>query len=160
MTFLSPPPESPIFGITAFKAKKSSGSRNFGIKRISQRSMKSFQKGSSIHGVSMEYLWSISSLRRSAVVKLQLTGLSVCTVTYVALSVAQLRSFQLRTRNSIRGFVRPFVHLSVGPSVGPSVSTSRKVGQLHFRPCPPVCNWWPCIQRGYFLMRKLKLSID
>ena len=31
----TPPPESAIFGITAFKAKKSSGSRNFGINRLS-----------------------------------------------------------------------------------------------------------------------------
>ena len=62
-------------------------------------------------------------------------------------------AFQLRTRNSIRGFVR----LSVRPSVCRSVSTSRKVGkqafqdifscgQLQFRPCSPVCNWWPCIR--------------
>ena len=37
-------------------------------------------------------------------------------------------SFQLRTRNSIRGFVRP--------SVGPSVDTSRKVGKRAFPPLP------------------------
>ena len=33
--FWTPPPESAIFGITTFKAKKSSGSKHFGINRLS-----------------------------------------------------------------------------------------------------------------------------
>ena len=61
--------------------------------------------------------------------------------------------FLLRTRNSLRGFVRPLVRRSVGPSV-----CNDRVGKCekaHFRPCPPVRNWWPCIQPYslHFLLR-------
>ena len=38
------------------------------------------------------------------------------------------------------------VRWSVHWSVCWSVSTSRKVGNIHFRPCPPVRNWWPFIR--------------
>ena len=37
---------------------------------------------------------------------------------------------------------------SVGPLVGPLVRHARveKWENAHFRPCPPVRNWWPCIR--------------
>ena len=64
----------------------------------------------------------------------------------------------MRTRNSIRGFVRPSVRRSVGPSVGPSVRGDRvgKCENAHFRPCPPVRNWyWPCIRPCFFISRNI-----
>ena len=42
----------------------------------------------------------------------------------------------------IRGFVSP----SVGPSVRWSVMIVKKWENTHFRSCPPVRNWWPCIR--------------
>ena len=46
---------------------------------------------------------------------------------------------------------------SVGPSVSPSVRNHRvkKWENAHFRPCPPVRNWWPCI-RPCFLFTLFK----
>ena len=76
----------------------------------------------------------------------------------VAVSVYLCPCFYLRTRNSIRGFVRP----SVGPSVGPSVRDDRvgKCEMVHFRPCPPVRNWyWSCIRPCSFQDRAL-ITID
>ena len=37
------------------------------------------------------------------------------------------------------------------PSVGPSVRHARveKWENAHFRPCPTVRNWWPCIRPGF-----------
>ena len=54
----------------------------------------------------------------------------------------------MRTRNSIGGFVRPSVGWLVGRSVGRSVRHARveKWENAHFRPCPSVRNWWPCIR--------------
>ena len=49
----------------------------------------------------------------------------------------------------MRGFVRPSVRWSVGWLVGWSVHGDRvgKCENTHFRPCPPVRDWyWPCIQ--------------
>ena len=47
----------------------------------------------------------------------------------------------------------PSVRWSVGRSVGWSVRHARveKWENAHFRPCPPVRNWWPCIRPCCFL---------
>ena len=51
----------------------------------------------------------------------------------------------MRPRISKIGCVRR----SVGPSIGPSARVE-KWENAHFRPCPPVRNWWPCIRPCYF----------
>ena len=56
---------------------------------------------------------------------------------------------------------------SVGPSVGPSVRWSvrgDRVGKCenaHFRPCPPVRNWyWPCIRPCFILKTLIAQSLE
>ena len=50
--------------------------------------------------------------------------------------------------NSLCPSVGPSVRRSVGPLVRPLVRNDRveKWENAHFRPCPPVRNWWPCIR--------------
>ena len=54
----------------------------------------------------------------------------------------------MRTCNSIRGFVRPSASQSVGWLVGWSVCHAwvEEWENTHFHSCPPIRNWWPCIQ--------------